>query len=201
VIEAKVLVSVAKEQVETIYKEIDTYSFNPLELQVRSLYTQNIYCKFQMEMKIKMAYRCDSLQDGTFRCSSVHGIIPKYGDRDYHVEANMDEGTYSCTCCKFERDGILCAHVLRVMDQIGVYEIPERYILRRWTWDSEEDLVEPDIEQPTVKKSMPEGGKASCGIHQCLRISSQQPRTHASQMMGPGWPKSTYMLSRKRWRH
>ncbi|KAE8804856.1 protein FAR1-RELATED SEQUENCE 9-like [Hordeum vulgare] len=50
-IQAKVLVSVAKEQVETIYKEMDMYSFNPLELQVRGLYTQNIYSKFQMEMK------------------------------------------------------------------------------------------------------------------------------------------------------
>ncbi|KAE8798260.1 Protein FAR-RED IMPAIRED RESPONSE 1 [Hordeum vulgare] len=70
-IQAKVLVSVAKEQVETICKEMDTYSFNPLELQVRGLYTHNIYSKFQMEMKVKTGYRCDSLQDGTFRCSSV----------------------------------------------------------------------------------------------------------------------------------
>ncbi|KAE8799009.1 Jasmonic acid-amido synthetase JAR2 [Hordeum vulgare] len=78
-IQAKVPVSVAKEHVQTIYKEMDTYSFNPLELQVQGLYTQNIYSKFQMEMKVKTGYRCNSLQDGTFRCSSVRGIIPKYG--------------------------------------------------------------------------------------------------------------------------
>ena len=159
-IQDKVMASVSKEQLETVYKETEMYSMNPLEMQVRGLYTHNLFCKFQVEMKVKSAYRCDALDDGTFKVSSVRGIIPKYGDRDYHVQANMVEETYSCSCCKFDRDGLLCAHVLRVMDQIGVYEIPEKYILKRWTWDPEEDLIQPDFEQPTVKKSMPEEGKS-----------------------------------------
>ena len=111
-IQQKVMVSVSKEHLETVYKEVETYSFNPLELQVQGLYMHNIFTKFQMEMKVKTGYRCDTLQDGSFKVGSVRGIIPKYGDMDYHVQANKDEGTYSCTCCKFERDGILCAHVL-----------------------------------------------------------------------------------------
>ena len=118
---------------------------------------------------MKTCYKCDTLQDGSFKVGSVRGIIPKYGDRDYHVRANKDEGTYSCTCCKFERDGILCAHVLRVMDQIGVYEIPEKYILKRWTWDQQEDLIKPDFEQPTVSKSMPEEGKSIMRYTSMLR--------------------------------
>ena len=165
----KVMVSVSKEHLETMYKEVETYSFNPLELQVQGLYTHNIFTKFQMEMKVKTDYRCDTLQDGSFKVGSVRGIIPKYGDRDYHVQANKDEGPYSCTCCKFERDGILCAHVLRVMDQIGVYEIPEKYILKRWTWEQQEDLIKPDFEQPTVSKSMPEEGKSVMRYTSMLR--------------------------------
>ena len=145
-IQDKVMASVSKEQLETVYKETEMYSMNPLEMQVRGLYTHNLFCKFQVEMKVKSAYKCNALDDGTFKVSSVRGIIPKYGDRDYHVQANMVEETYSCSCCKFDRDGLLCAHVLRVMDQIGVYEIPEKYILKRWTWDPEEDLIQPDFE-------------------------------------------------------
>ena len=117
-IQDKVMASVSKEQLETVYKETEMYSMNPLEMQVRGLYTHNLFCKFQVEMKVKSAYRCDALDDGTFKVSSVRGIIPKYGDRVYHVQANMVEETYSCSCCKFDRDGLLCAHVLRVMDQI-----------------------------------------------------------------------------------
>ena len=45
------------------------------------------------------------------------------------------------------------------MEQIGVYEIPRKYILDRWTWDPEKDLVRPDYQQPTVKKGMTEEGK------------------------------------------
>lgn len=158
-IQEKVMVAVAKEQVDTIYKEADMYSLNPIELQMRGIYTQNLFSKFQVEMKLKTAYGCDTLQDGTFRMWSLRGILPKYGDRDYHVQANKDEGVYSCTCCKFDRDGLLCTHILRVMEQIGVYEIPRKYILDRWTWDPEEDLVQPDYQQPTVKKGMTEEGK------------------------------------------
>ena len=33
---------------------------------------------------------------------------------------------------------MLCCHVAKVMTQLGIREIPERYILKRWTWDAEE---------------------------------------------------------------
>ncbi|XP_073351794.1 uncharacterized protein [Aegilops tauschii subsp. strangulata] len=98
----KVMASVS-EQLETMYKETEMYSMNPLEMQVRGLYTHNLFCKFQVEMKVKSAYRCDTLDGGTFKVSLVRGIIPKYGDRDYHVQANIDEETYSCSCCKLAR--------------------------------------------------------------------------------------------------
>uniref|UniRef100_M8B1T9 Protein FAR1-RELATED SEQUENCE n=1 Tax=Aegilops tauschii TaxID=37682 RepID=M8B1T9_AEGTA len=115
-IQEKVMVAVAKEQVDTIYKEANMYSLNPIELQMRGIYTQNLFSKFQVEMKLKTAYGCDTLQDGTFRMWSLRGILPKYGDRDYHVQANKDEGVYACTCCKCDRDGLLCAHILRVLE-------------------------------------------------------------------------------------
>ena len=69
---------------------METYSFNPLELQVWGLYTDNLFSKFQMEMKVKTDYRCDTLQNVSFKVGSVRGIIPKYGERDYHVQANKD---------------------------------------------------------------------------------------------------------------
>ena len=32
-----------------------------------------------------------------------------------------------------DRDGILCCHILKMFTHLGVDEIPERYILKRWT--------------------------------------------------------------------
>jgi hypothetical protein len=32
-----------------------------------------------------------------------------------------------------EWDGLLCCHILKMFSHLGVDEIPDRYILRRWT--------------------------------------------------------------------
>ncbi|XP_042505651.1 protein FAR1-RELATED SEQUENCE 5-like [Macadamia integrifolia] len=39
----------------------------------------------------------------------------------------------ACTCMKFETDGILCCHCLKVLDVLDIKRIPEYYILKRWT--------------------------------------------------------------------
>ncbi|OAY67923.1 Protein FAR1-RELATED SEQUENCE 5 [Ananas comosus] len=43
------------------------------------------------------------------------------------------ENIVSCTCKLFEFYGLLCAHVLKVMHYIEIYNIPPHYILNRWT--------------------------------------------------------------------
>lgn len=139
------MASMGKEQLKTIYKEADLWSLIPIEFQMRGMYTHNLFCKFQREMQQK-TYTCVTLEDGMYKLVSLRGYLQKYGERDYNVHADKDAGTYSCNCCKFERDGVLCCHLLRVMEHIGVYEIPQRYVLRRWTWDSEDDLIRPDLE-------------------------------------------------------
>ncbi|XP_062213309.1 protein FAR-RED IMPAIRED RESPONSE 1-like [Phragmites australis] len=52
---------------------------------------------------------------------------------EHEVYANVDRKEFSCNCKMFEQKGILCCHVLRVMFQYGISEIPDRYILKRWT--------------------------------------------------------------------
>ena len=45
-IQDKVMASVSKEQLETVYKETEMCLMNPLEMQVWGLYTHNLFCKF-----------------------------------------------------------------------------------------------------------------------------------------------------------
>ncbi|XP_066163361.1 uncharacterized protein [Oryza sativa Japonica Group] len=71
------------------------------------------------------------------------GPVRNYGSRAFIVAANVLDRIYNCECCKFERDGILCCHVLKVMtfDFVGqVSDIPEHYILPRWTMVKEPEL-------------------------------------------------------------
>ena len=41
-------------------------------------------------------------------------------------------GDYTCQCCRMDRDGMLCCHILKVFTYLGIDEIPAQYILRRW---------------------------------------------------------------------
>ena len=40
--------------------------------------------------------------------------MPNYYNRTYEVYADPENKEYRCACCKFERDGIVCCHILRV---------------------------------------------------------------------------------------
>jgi hypothetical protein len=44
----------------------------------------------------------------------------------------MAKDEYNCVCCKFEKDGLLCSHVLKVMLHQNIDKIPEKYFIDRW---------------------------------------------------------------------
>ncbi|KAL8515765.1 hypothetical protein ACS0TY_014452 [Phlomoides rotata] len=61
----------------------------------------------------------------------------------------------SCTCKKFEECGLLCHHCLRVLNINNVCEIPQQYILKRWTkiakseiWDRFNTRIEGGSDNP-----------------------------------------------------
>ena len=62
-----------------------------------------------------------------------NSFVYGYAKRNYLVTAIEDEETYCYECSKFERDGIICYHIMRVMVRMVVKLIPESYILKRWT--------------------------------------------------------------------
>uniref|UniRef100_A0A0A9D1K4 Protein FAR1-RELATED SEQUENCE n=1 Tax=Arundo donax TaxID=35708 RepID=A0A0A9D1K4_ARUDO len=67
---------------------------------------------------------------------------PSFRETFFSVEIDMKSNIFKCICSKFERDGMLCCHVLRLFTQFGVNEIPEHYILKRWTKKFREEELE-----------------------------------------------------------
>ncbi|KAJ3692044.1 hypothetical protein LUZ60_012394 [Juncus effusus] len=51
----------------------------------------------------------------------------------YVVQVDESKSTVSCSCKKFEFDGLICPHVLKVMNYLKIHYILSRYILTRWT--------------------------------------------------------------------
>jgi len=83
-----------------------------------------------------MSYECRHMGGYEFDLAPIGGPIPFYGTWVCKVHENYNNNVYTCECCKFDRDGMICCHILKVMKEVRVYDIPETYILKRWTWDA-----------------------------------------------------------------
>lgn len=49
-------------------------------------------------------------------------------NKKFLVHYDLSSESYNCSCKKFQRDKILCVHVRKVMIQLNVYVIPEKYL-------------------------------------------------------------------------
>ena len=158
----KILNAERKAEADTALTEPDLWCrSSPIEKQMARAYTRNIFIRFQREMRETMSYICQHIQGYRYDVSILDGPVPHYGYRNYLVIANHETGIYSCNCCKFERDGVLCCHILKVMIQNGVRQIPDEYILKRWCWDTDAALGDPkhDAEHEAPRQGMTEDAK------------------------------------------
>ncbi|XP_021768883.1 protein FAR-RED IMPAIRED RESPONSE 1-like [Chenopodium quinoa] len=55
--------------------------------------------------------------------------------RFYSATFHTETKVVCCDCRKFETDGIICRHIIRILDLNQVVDIPERYVLKRWQKD------------------------------------------------------------------
>ncbi|KAJ1263872.1 hypothetical protein BS78_09G220300 [Paspalum vaginatum] len=106
-----------------------------IERHASEIYTNGLFLKFQKELLDASAFNV--FEKETERIYTVKKVL-EYEDAEFvndsfPVEVDMKNKTFNCICSKFERDGILCCHVLRLFTQFGINEIPQHYIKRRWT--------------------------------------------------------------------
>jgi hypothetical protein len=55
-----------------------------------------------------------------------------FRSRRYLVSVNIASQDFACICCKFDKDGMVCAHILRVLVHLNISELPEKYYINRW---------------------------------------------------------------------
>ncbi|XBH66941.1 hypothetical protein VPH35_095401 [Triticum aestivum] len=66
----------------------------------------------------------------------------KWSRVECEVNINEDQSEFICECGHFEHTGMLCSHVLRVMDILHLEEIPVKHILKRWNTDARDILLQ-----------------------------------------------------------
>ncbi|KAI5007669.1 hypothetical protein ZWY2020_008717 [Hordeum vulgare] len=112
--------------------------------------------EFHGEMQSLLSYSCKQTGAQEYMVDYIAKFVPGYGNKSFKVHANVEEGFYMCECYKYERDGIVCCHVLRIMVQLGATTLPAAYILKRWTWLAKEMLVDMSSQVPGKVHEMPE---------------------------------------------
>ncbi|XP_048127627.1 protein FAR1-RELATED SEQUENCE 1-like [Rhodamnia argentea] len=61
---------------------------------------------------------------------------------EYKVMGGPSNEVVNCTCNHFETVGILCCHALKVLDHLDIKLIPSAYILKRWTREARDEILE-----------------------------------------------------------
>lgn len=131
-IQDKCLVAQDGQDFRTDDKTRNTWSKNPIEKHASTVYTKNIFYRFSKEFEKIEEYFVQHIGDYQFRLVPNDKFVDGYGTRSYNVTAVEEEESYYCECSKFDRDGIICCHIIKVMSRFGVKKLPDRYIMERW---------------------------------------------------------------------
>ncbi|GAB4835180.1 hypothetical protein Ancab_039504 [Ancistrocladus abbreviatus] len=121
----------AKAEFDAWHETPELRSPSPFEKQMSLVYTHEIFKKFQVE--VLGAAACHLKKENEDDASITYAVKDFEVDQDFMVEWNEKESDICCSCHLFEYHGYLCRHAIIVLQMSGVFNIPTKYILQRWT--------------------------------------------------------------------
>nr|XP_045088537.1 protein FAR1-RELATED SEQUENCE 5-like [Aegilops tauschii subsp. strangulata] len=110
------------------------YSRYNFERQAVHFYTRSVFLKFQKEVMASTGFIMN-LAPALDNASVRFELHSNYFEnpRIFSVNVVLAEEKFECSCNCFEMNGIICAHIIRVMVHFNVQKIPQRYMLERWS--------------------------------------------------------------------
>ncbi|XP_022730590.1 protein FAR1-RELATED SEQUENCE 4-like isoform X1 [Durio zibethinus] len=104
---------------------------SPFEKQMSLVYTHEVFKKFQVE--VLGAAACHLKKENEDHVSMTYSVKDFEDNQNYMVGCNESKSDIYCSCRSFEYKGYLCRHAIVVLQMSGVFNIPSKYILQRWT--------------------------------------------------------------------
>lgn len=121
----------AKADFDAWHETPELKSPSPFEKQLSFVYTHEIFKKFQVEVLGAAACHLKKENEDD---TTVTYIVKDFEDnQDFMVEWNESKPDIYCSCHAFEYKGYLCRHTIVVLQMSGIFTIPSKYILQRWT--------------------------------------------------------------------
>ena len=122
-----------------------------IEHQAMELYNRNIFLKFMNQLKLAEKYKYKEIEEGKYFevWYKSNQIQKRERIRRYIVLTDLTQGKeeFSCICGKFSKDGILCVHILKVIVEEEIREIPGKYFIDRWRKKEKKCIILSDLKQ------------------------------------------------------
>ncbi|XP_073367383.1 protein FAR1-RELATED SEQUENCE 5-like [Aegilops tauschii subsp. strangulata] len=107
-----------------------------LELQAAEKYNRAIFYIFQKVIKFASQLHVEEVEKNT-----RYEVYKKdFRIRRYVVIVDMHREDFACICGKFEKDGVVCSHILRVLTHLNLPVLPEKYYIDRWRPKQRKDI-------------------------------------------------------------
>ncbi|KAK1360695.1 hypothetical protein POM88_045169 [Heracleum sosnowskyi] len=119
---------------DVAFPSTDTELF--LEKEAAELYTREMLCKFQKQVK----EACFHLAIKDMTGVEVKKLVvydPKVA-KNFEVVHTLESNKVECSCKLFERIGLLCRHLILALKQ-DVQKIPRHILLNRWMKNAEKN--------------------------------------------------------------
>jgi zinc finger SWIM domain-containing protein 3 len=93
--------------------------------------TTTIFKIFQTEFEFSLDFTVHAVSPAITICDYkvTNGDEPK----EFLVRFNSSEVAIECSCKKFEHTGLPCRHIIKTLDIVNIKELPDCYLLKRWT--------------------------------------------------------------------
>ncbi|XP_026402846.1 protein FAR1-RELATED SEQUENCE 4-like isoform X2 [Papaver somniferum] len=123
---------------------------SPYEKQMSSIYTREIFKKFQYE--VMGAHACHPVKETEDDETVSFRVTDLERQQEFRVVWNGTKLVVSCSCLSFGLRGFLCRHAMIVLQFSGVFSIPTSYILKRWTKDAKNRHILNQISNPVESR-------------------------------------------------
>ncbi|KAJ1698440.1 hypothetical protein LUZ63_006952 [Rhynchospora breviuscula] len=109
-----------------------------IEVEGRRVYTRSVFAVFRelvVESTIGSVREIekDTKYEVVIR---FHPFIKNWIPENYVVEIDIPSQRFSCNYKGFECEGLLCSYAIKVMQHVGFLNLPDHYVLKRWTKDA-----------------------------------------------------------------
>jgi hypothetical protein len=113
----------------------------PMLVQASRLYTPSLFEAFQIVYERSLSATAYLADDKLSYVVSIRSFDDPNVIEEEHMVVERS-GHLSCSCQLFERSGLPCSHIIKILESMDVKQLPDHCVLKRWTREARHGIVQ-----------------------------------------------------------